>query len=78
MSQKDIPAEKFLNPDDVDVSTLNCDEFVEWLNAKKFSPEHCKAFRGTYIRISINHYGNLTISIATYVHSYRVLISYIC
>ena len=48
MPQTDTPAGKFYNPDDVDVSTLNCDEFVEWLNAKHFSPEHCEAFRGTY------------------------------
>ena len=73
MPQTDTPARKFLNPDDVDVSTLNCDEFVEWLNAKQFSAENCEAFRGTYTRIHIirtcnNQYVNLPMSIAIAKH----------
>ena len=51
----EIPPEKitvkFTNPDSVDLSTLNCDDFVEWLKAKKFSTEHCQAFKGVYIII---------------------------
>lgn len=49
MPQANTPTGKLLNPDDVDVSALNCDEFVVWLNAKQFSPEHCEAFRGVSI-----------------------------
>ena len=46
----EIPPEtravKFPDPDKVDLSTLNCHDFVEWLRAKKFSTEHCRAFKG--------------------------------
>ena len=46
----EIPTEtrpvKFPDPDSVDVSALKCDDFVEWLRAKKFSTEHCQAFKG--------------------------------
>ena len=51
MPQTSTPAGKLHNLDDVDVSALNCDEFVVWLNAKQFSPEHCEAFRGTDVCI---------------------------
>ena len=64
MPPKETPPRKFLNPDDVDVSALNCNEFAEWLNAKQFSPENCEAFRGTYIR-TCNHY--LLVRKATYI-----------
>ena len=37
---------KFSNPDDVDVSDLSCEVFVDWLSAKGFSSHHCIAFRG--------------------------------
>ena len=40
--------EKFTDPDSVDLSTLNCDDFAEWLKAKKFSTEHCQAFKGMF------------------------------
>ena len=48
----EIPPEtvavKFSDPDSVDLSTLNCDDFVEWLRAKNFSTENCQAFKGSY------------------------------
>ena len=45
----DTVSVKSSNPDDADVSVLDCDEFVEWLRAKKFSSEHCQAFKGKHM-----------------------------
>ena len=44
--KKETEIKKFSNPDVVDVATLNCDDFVEWLSAKNFSSQHCQAFKG--------------------------------
>lgn len=66
----EIPPEtvavKFSDPDSVDLSTLNCDDFVEWLRAKKFSTEHCQAFKGTVIIYTLFH--NLVYGIVGYDH----------
>lgn len=36
------------NFDNAFVSTLDCNEFVEWLRAKNIPLETCEAFRGNY------------------------------
>ena len=60
-------AVKFSDPDSVDLSTLNCDDFVEWLRAKKFSTEHCQAFKGTVICTFIHYF---TIQYIDKIYSY--------
>ena len=36
----------FSHLDDVDVSVLNCDDFVGWLRTNQISSDHCQAFKG--------------------------------
>ena len=45
---------KFTNLDSVDLSALNCDDFVQWLRAKSFSEEHCQAFKGMYMHVCMH------------------------
>ena len=58
----EIPPEtitvKFTDPDSIDLSTLNCDDFAEWLKAKNFSTEHCQAFKSKYVLILHNESWN--------------------
>ena len=49
LQDTEITGNKFTDPDDVDISTLSCDDFVEWLRAKGFSFPQCKAFKGKKI-----------------------------
>lgn len=39
----------FDNPDDVDVTTLDHDGFIRWLEAKRVPLEACQALKGTYL-----------------------------